>query len=243
MLDGLSLFSYYGTHMTLSRGKVISVILALVIALVAVYGVWYFTAGEGQYFGLKKTMDVELDEATRTYLTQRKATTEAAIEAFKEKGEEVDLELYFSLYADAFALGDLVTAREALEKQLEGNPGHYAAWNAYGTVLEAMGDYDRARIAYKRAIDLGAGSEDFYRDYIELIRAHYPKEQEEILTILNLSLAEKGQTPWSMVELARYYRDNGDCQAAFDHYKVAISLAPSNEEIKNELAEARSSCK
>ncbi len=230
--------------MTMTRGKIIGAIITVILVILAVYGVWYFTsAQDGKYEGLVTHLDAQMDDNTRAFLTQRLNTTEAAIAAEKQKGQDVDLNLYLSVASDAYSLGDLVTSREALESQLKGNPAHYAAWNTYGTVLESMRDYDKALEAYKKAIDLGAKSEEFYRDYINLLQAQYPEEKDEVKRILDLSLTEKGQSSWNMVQLARWYVANGDCAAAFDHYKVAESLAPANTEIVAELADAKKTCK
>lgn len=227
----------------MTRGKIVGGIITVILLILAVYGAWYFTSAEGKYQGLATSMEVQMDEATRTYLSGRLKTTQAAVAATEQKGEEVSLNLYLSIASDAYSLGQLVTAREAIETQLKGNPAHYGAWNTYGTVLEAMGDYDKALDAYKKAIDLGAKAEEFYRDYITLFAVRYPEDRNEVKRILDLSLAERGQSAWSMVQLARWYKENGNCAQALDHYKVAVALAPANTELAKEAAEAKSSCK
>jgi tetratricopeptide (TPR) repeat protein len=239
-----SVFQYDLCHMTMTRGRIIGGIITLVIIAVAVYAVWYFASAQtNKYQGLVTHLDAQMDDNTRVFLTQRLKTTEAAVAAAKEKGEDVSLNLYLSIASDAYSLGDLVTAREAVELQLRGNAAHYGAWNTYGTVLEAMGDYDKALEAYKKAIDLGAKAEEFYRDYITLFAIRYPEDKNEVKRILDLSLAERGQSAWSMVQLARWYKEDGNCAQANDHYKVAVALAPSNTELAKEAAEAKSTCK
>lgn len=205
------------------------------------YGLWSSLAIKTD--GLVTFKEIELDEATRNYFTQRLAIDQAAIEAAKKSGGEVDLNLYLAVASDAYSLGDLVTARTALEAQLAGNALNYSAWNFYGTVLEDMTDYDGAKDAYKKAIDSQAAIEEFYRDYINLLVAHFPGSEQEVKSILELSIKERGQTTWNMVELGDWYREAGDCSQAIEHYTVAVSLSPDNQTIKDDLAELRKTCR
>lgn len=230
--------------MTLTRKQKIFSLVGVIGIVVVAYAGWYFLGQKfGSYHGLTTSMTVDMDEATRTYFANRLATEEAAIDAAEAKGEDVDMDLYFAAADDAYSLGDLVTARQNIELQLQGNSANYTAWDFYGTVLEAMGDYDGARTAYLKAIDSGAKVEEFYRDYVTLLENHYPSEQSEIKRILELSVTERGQSSWNMVELGRWYVVNGDCQRAIDHYNVAVALSPQNQDIKDELLNVQKTCK
>ena len=225
----------------MTRNYLIGGIIGLVLLGLGGYGLWYSQAIKTD--GLVTFKEIELDEATRNYFTQRLAVDQAAIEAAKQSGAELDLDLYLAVASDAYALGDLVTARTALEVQLEGNALNYSAWNFYGTVLEDMTDYDGAKDAYKKAIDSQAAIEEFYRDYINLLVAHFPGSAQEVKSILELSIKERGQTSWNMVELGDWYKEAGDCSQAIEHYTVAASLTPGSQAIKDDLATLRQGCK
>lgn len=229
--------------MKFTRKQLIGGVIGVVIVATAVYAGWYFVGRNGSpYPGHKTTMEVSMDEATRTYLTDRFLMEKAAIAAYEQKGETVDLDLVLSAANDAYSIGDLVSARQLVERQLQGNSNNYTAWNFYGTVLESMGDYDGARTAFKKAMDSGVAVEEFYRDYITLLQNHFSDEQAEIKRALEQSVAERGQSSWNMVELGRFYAANGDCVRSVDHYNVAVTLAPQNQSIKDELAKVRQTC-
>lgn len=228
--------------MQLNRASVIVLSVGLVAVVLGGVFAWNYTH-QDPYKGLVTTIEVQSDEETVQLLKQRLATTQASIAAAEARGEEVDLDLYLSIASDAMILGDLVIAREALEKQLEGNSLNYTAWNFYGSVLELMTDYEGAEDAYLRAIYSGAGVEEFYRDYIVLLERQYPERVSDRFAMLERAVEEQGPTQWNMVMLGRYYRDQKDCDAMSAHYENAERLAPDNMEIANEHKDGKVTCR
>ncbi len=219
--------------------------VAGIAVLIAVGIGAYLWVNRDPYAGLVKTMEVQSDEATKTLVRQRLATTQAAIVAAQQAGEEVNLDLYVSLASDSLLLGDLVSAREALEKQLEGNALNYTAWNTYGTVLEYMHDYEKALEAYYRALELQP-NEEYYRDVITLIEKQFTDRDEQIEILYTDSVKTLGQNVWNMKGLGAWYAAHGDCEKADDHYDVAISLAENADikvQLKTEAQEAKKACK
>jgi tetratricopeptide (TPR) repeat protein len=155
-------------------------VLTVVALAFVIYGAVLAFGPAAKYRGLKTHADVTIDETTRSYIENRLHTAQAALAAQQEKGEDIDLNLYLSIASDAFSWGDLVTAREALEGELRANPQEYGAWNSYGKVLEAMGDFDGARTAYEKAITLsgGQGPDGFYVSEATLLEEHFPDDVE-----------------------------------------------------------------
>lgn len=217
-------------------------IVAVLVAAALVYAAYLlWLAPKDPYAGLSTRWDVSLDDATRTLLEQRIATTQAAIALAEQSGSEVETDLYLSLAQDAYAIGDLVTSREALVIALNDNTLNVAVWNTYGNVLEKMNDLALAEHAYQRAIELGAPSE-YYMDYVDFLREHYPERDEEAKTVLEYMITSFGRTQGIMVALAEWYYDHGDCDRAIDHLKVAQTLSQNNEGIAAKLAAYRASC-
>jgi tetratricopeptide (TPR) repeat protein len=186
-----------------------------------------------------------MDPAPRAYVANQLKTARAALAADLADGGEVNLNRYDAVASYAFTLGDLVTAREALEAELKGNPLNYAATNSYGNVLAKMGDYSGARKAFEHAIELSAGQgpESFYINLVELLETHFSDDQDSIKKLLEVYVAKRGQTSWNMVQLGRWYQNAGDCQRAIDHFMVAKTLAPKNQSIADELQALKLSCK
>ncbi|MEK9156557.1 MAG: hypothetical protein AAB448_00225 [Patescibacteria group bacterium] len=228
--------------MTFSRQQIIGVIVGVVIVVVAVYGIWLVANPANPYKGLVTDRPTGMDEATREYFEQRLATTMAAIEAAEASGEEVNLDFYLSAASDAYSLGDLVTTREMLEKQLEGNSINFVAWNNYALVLEDMGDYENAEVAFRKTLEIESGIEKYYVDYTDFLLAHFPERREDLKTLIETNLELGGQTVWNMVALGDWYALEGKCDKAVDHYEVAVVLEPTNQALKDDMATLKKTC-
>lgn len=231
--------------MALTRNSLIAVVIGLVILLSIGYGLFRLADPEAKYRGLQTSMEIEMDEATRAYIETQLKTSQAALVAAEAEGGEIDLNIYASVAHYAYLLGDLVTAREALEAELKGNPINYGARNSYGNVLDKMGDYDAARVAFEKALadSSGQGPEAMYISYLDLLLARFPEDREAAKALLEMNLAKKGQTSWNMVQFGRWYEAGGDCPRAIDHYTVARDLAPNNQSIADELQTLLAKCK
>lgn len=231
--------------MALTRTRLIAGVVGLVILISLGYGLFLLVGPSAKYRGLNTTMQVEMDEATRAYAETQLKTSQASLAAAQAKGGEIDLNLYATVAHYAYIIGDLVTAREALEAELKGNPINYGARNSYGSVLEKMGDYSGARKAYEQALadSAGQGPEALYVSLLDLLLAHFPTERDAAKTLLETSVTKKGQSSWNMMQLGRWYLAEGDCQRAIDHYTVAKTLSPKNQSIADELQQIVQSCK
>ena len=215
-------------------------VIAVVVIALAVYGWWVFLGpGSNPYKGLRTHSDIQMTDEIRALIEQRIAVTRASIEA---QGEEVDADLYILLANDESLLGNLDRAREAAEKAVQLNPLNFAALNLLGSIEEDMYDYDAAREAYKATIDQTPDVEEFYRDYVVLMQAHWPEEREEIKAALEASIADYGRTAWNVTELARWYTTEGDCERAEDHYDLATKLDPGNAGLAAEAEAAEETC-
>lgn len=229
--------------MKLARTHVIKSVVSLVVVGLATYGVYHFWPQlTDPYYGLQKTFTVQMTDDQRATIEQRMALTKASIEATEATGGEVDLDLYISYASDSLFLGDLVTAREYTELALKGNSLNPATWDTYGSILERMGDYAKAKEAYTTAIT-NDSAEEYYRDLVELIENHYPDQVDSIEALLLAAVDDLGQTPWLMVKLGEWYEAHGDCTRAKAHLKVAKTLSPDNQAIADEYTRIATTCK
>ncbi len=228
--------------MNITRKQVVIGLSSLaVLAIIGVGVLLRFPQILDPYAGLTKTLDVQMSDATRLLVQQRLETTQASIAASQSAGEEVEMNLYLTVAEQYYILGDLVASREAYETYLEMNPISYTAWNAYASVLEFMGDYDTADLAFRQAID-GRKMEEFYRDYAEFLAAHYPEKTEEYKAVIDDAYTNLGQTTWTMQVLGDWYFANNDCRLGRDHYEVAQALDPSNTNITVDADEKYERC-
>lgn len=222
--------------MKYTRNHVVIAVSVIVVLLLAGFGIWKaFPRLFDKYAGLKLTMDVQMDDATRTLLEGRIATTQAALDASIKNGDKFEMNSYLVIAENEYMLGDLVKAREAYETYLKLNPISYVAHNAYGTVLEAMGDYPLAEAEFKTAITEGQ-SEEYYRDYAEFLAAHYPERTEDYKQVIDDAYTALGQTTWTMLTLGDWDFAHGDCDQGMQHYAAAKTLSKDSPEIVAQIA-------
>lgn len=207
---------------------------ALVVA--GVIGVFSYTHRD-PYEGLITHMDVQADEGVRTLARQRIATAQASLNATAQAGEEVDAQMYNAIASDALLLGDLILARESLEKSLAINSLNGTTWSSYGYTLVNMQDYDLARQAYLRAVEM-TPMEATYRDAVRILTQQFPEEKGTIKDLYEDSVATLGQKMFNMLGLANWYADAGDCNRAEDHFKVAEDLA-TNDDVRQQVVEEK----
>jgi tetratricopeptide (TPR) repeat protein len=230
--------------MQISRKQTVLFISLAVLVALAAYGVWrYWDRLTDPYYGLTTTIDIQMEESTRTLIRQRLATAEASIAAAEKSGQTPDEALYSVVAESRYFLGDLIGAREAYEGILDRDPNAYKTWNSYANILERMGDLEHAENAYSTALFLSK-TEEYYRDYIEFLQAYYPERGADIKRTIDEAYTNLGQTTWTMVTLGSWYFSQGDCEQGKEHYTVAKNLGAENSEtIAKELQEKYTACK
>ena len=197
-------------------------LIAAVIVLAAIGG-WVVFGKFNPYYGLVTEMEVQSTPEVISQLEQQKATALASIQASIEAGERPDLNMYELAAQAAYYLGDLVSAREIYEEYFTENAINPSAWNTYGNILVRMEDWQSAEVAYKTALAL-APAEEYYRDLIKVIARNQERAPEVEVLLLNY-IDTLGRTQWVMVSLGDWYAQQGQCEKAIDHYKVALSIA------------------
>ncbi|MDQ5952304.1 MAG: hypothetical protein QG626_431 [Patescibacteria group bacterium] len=228
--------------MTLSRQRAIGLIVAVVVIAVVAYGASLALRNNDPYKGLVTERPVTMEDSTRVYFEDRLKTTQAAIAALEAAGETIDLNLYLSVASDAYSLGHLAIAREALELQLAGNSINYVAWNNYALVLEEMGDYVPAESAFQKTLEIESGIEKYYDDYANFLKVHFPERRDDLKALYETSIEVGGQGLWNMKGLGDWYAADGQCDKAVDHYKVAVTLDPENQALKDDMMSIKQTC-
>lgn len=230
--------------MKLSREKYIGIAVVIALIAAAVMG-GYLWINRDPYEGLVTRIEVQSDESTRTLAEQRIATAQASLQAAKDAGEEPMADMYNSIASDALLLGDLVLARESLETSLSMNSLDGTVWSSYAYTLVLMQDYENAKTAYYRALEL-TPLETTYRSLVDLLEKHFPEEKESIKMLYEDSVEQLGRMMFNMLGLGNWYADRGDCDKAKDHFEVAEDLATSDEireQVEEEKRAALTACK
>ncbi len=208
-----------------SRKQIVGGASILVVSMLVVYGVWnVWPRLTNPYYGLTTHIDIQMDDATRTLIQQRLAIAQASLASQQSSGGTIDNQTYLVIAENEKMLGDLVASRKMYEKNLDAVPTSYVAWNSYAALLEVMNDLPAAEKAYKKSLEL-LKTEEYYRDYIDFLRAHYPDRHAEVKTLLDEAYTSLGQTQWTMTALGDWFFETGDCDQGKAHYDVAIRLA------------------
>lgn len=226
-----------------SRKQIVGGASILVVLGLVIYGAWYaWPRLANPYYGLTTHLDIQMDDATRTLIQQRLATAQASLASQQASHATVDNQLYLVIAENEKLLGDLVSSREMYEKNLDAVPTSYVAWNSYASLLEIMNDLPKAEQAYKKSLEL-LKAEEYYRDYIDFLRAHYPDRRTEVKTLLDEAYTSLGQTQWTMTALGNWFFETGDCDQGSAHYDVAIRLASdSATNLKKDQQEKLATC-
>ncbi len=214
----------------------------VLLAILVVGGYLLFHQSASNNANLTLWRETQIDDATKATLTQRIATTIASIKAKPSDTSAVDLtNLYLSIANDSYILGDLATTRHYLELALNQNALMDTAWNMYGDVLNQMGDRAKAEDAFKQAIQISPMIK-YYMDYAAFLKQDSPARDADRLADLQQAVTVLGQSTDLMVALAEYYNDHSDCAESLAHYKVAVTLTPKNQAIKDDMAMVKSTC-
>lgn len=226
-----------------SRSKKVYGLLAVVLLLVGVYGVFVLVSGKTNPFSedLVLWQDVEIPAETRLLIEQRIDVATSAIKAYEGIDEEVPLGLVEAVARDAYLLGNLELAREYYAVYLDRNPVSHVAWSNYGKVLGYMGDYAPAESALRQAISLSP-SEETYRDLLFYLNRQEGREQdvkEELEKLVEIV----GQTKFNMIMLSEWHFEQDDCEKGLEYLSVAITLDPNDDVLQQDYENAQMSCR
>lgn len=122
------------------------------------------------------------DEITRLEAALRDAET-----------EPTDYVLYVSMANQYVLLGDGKAAYNNLGKALAIDPDKTGmAWHNMGALLERLGAFETARIAYARAVDAQPLIEQYHIAYIEFLMKHFSGDSAALESAFRLSHEEMG---------------------------------------------------
>ncbi|MBU0531104.1 MAG: tetratricopeptide repeat protein, partial [Candidatus Uhrbacteria bacterium] len=180
-------------------------------------------------------VDRGLDEELQAKYDLIIAELEASI---ADQGEMPNTGDLLNLGNAYYAVGELGKAKDTYARILIQSPDDVPALENIGTTLYAMGDYYGAEDAWVAATEL-AGNESHILRLVDLINEHIPEHKDRIKPMLELSIAQLGQTPGLLTELGEWYFEQGDYDRAISHYQVALTVDPDSDSIKKRLAEIR----
>jgi tetratricopeptide (TPR) repeat protein len=218
--------------------KTAAYIVLVILAISAIgYGKWLAANPDpGQavsgktWSGLVNSVDRDIPVAVRR---QWEAQLQLALASYAQKADWGTLQ---NIAALEYSLGNYAAAREAIERLLAENKINYGAWMISGDILAAMEDWKGADAAYLKVVELGGLDQLLVEKVEQLWRNHFPEKNPKIKGLLEAAIAYDGQKSFYMVKLAQWYAEQGDYANAVSHMRVAATLEPNTQAIKDDLA-------
>jgi tetratricopeptide (TPR) repeat protein len=176
------------------------------------------------------------DEQEQVFL-DRIAEFETTVRENEANGAR-DISVILSLGNLHYQIGDLEAAAKWYRDILRTHPEDAPALENLAQVQMETGDWTGAEASLFAAANVAA-YEPTYIKYADLIAEHFPERQAEIQGILEVAIANLGQTSGLLSRLARWYAENDMLDEAISHYEVALKIDPSDQAIPEILAELK----
>jgi tetratricopeptide (TPR) repeat protein len=158
------------------------IIIGVGVFVLLVIGAWWFTKSTTPNpLAVINTEEVKIWEFEGPYKAnpelETKARTEITrLEKMLNKGEFTDYELYVSIANQYDLLGEGKKEYEYLGKALQIDAEKTGvAWNNVARLMEKLGVYENARIAFDRAIQAQA-LPAYYMAKLDFLQRHFPED-------------------------------------------------------------------
>lgn len=191
--------------------------------------------------------DVEVDISDEQRVAYEQKLSDAQGRIDRKEGEGND---WWLAYLDAArmssALGRNGDAEGYYRTFLKRFPEHRVGLANYAHLLFETGRYRAAEIIYGRLVSVARIEEDL-RDYVEVIKAQNQEGERnaDLLSVLEVAVADYGQTAFLMLELADLYQKMGNCELAIQHHEVLLNLVDESQkaQIENDIARMQETCR
>jgi TolB-like protein/tetratricopeptide (TPR) repeat protein len=161
------------------------------------------------------------------------AELEAAL-AVHAHPEEVHLELAQSYRR----VGDMDAAEDALRAATAVAPQEWLAWARLGELLWLQGEYEAARDAYIRSVDVAPAGVTLPREDLVGIEVSMGRFDAAIEAADRLPRPIESSNLASNIGTAFFFSDRPDRMArAEEYYRLAVRLAPRNDRVRRNLAD------
>jgi len=182
-----------------TRTKII-ILLAILIALTALFGVFY----------LKKEGNVSQPEESSL-------------------PEELSYEEYLQQGIQYESANELDKAIAAYQKAAQAKPDSYVSYSNLGSIYEHNKEFSKAEEAFKRALSIDPQSVSVYRKLYELYRYDLQKPRHEMMPFFSDAF-EKTNNDIDLMKLYAFYlEDVNDLESALIVWKAFLQTEPDNE--------------
>ncbi len=217
-------------------------LVVLLLLILAGGGYWFFKQDQTelrQEEGLIYFIDrnVPAEHAARLTSDISRMQNEIGNRVGEKKSAD-DLNRWLNIGNLYYVLGNLREARAATLEALDLNSANYIAWGNLGDILTEMNDLSGARQAYQKAVEF-SNTTAYLLKYADFLQTKFPNETDEYEKLLVEAVGARGQKPELISRLADFYMKQEQYEKAVSHYEVLVGLLPDDENVKNDLLEAR----
>lgn len=194
----------------------------LVIIIIVVVGtLGYLYAAKNK--GLKQQGErVEVDPKHTAEVDERIKRIETEIANTPE-----DSNLWRALGLQYYVKGDLIPAKDKLEKAIALNPDNYLAYSILGDVTKEMGDFVVAEQNYRKAISRNPLYKNGYIKLADFYRMREVNKQSEAGAVLEQAIQNTNDS-FFIKQYAIWLEEQGNIRGAIDYWKEAQKREPEN---------------
>lgn len=236
------------TMMNASRKTILIGVAVAALALGAA-GFWYMNS-YAHPLPIAEGDTVESWQLSGTYKDggelEKRATDEIArLEGLfgNPEGEPTDYNLHVSIANQYELLGDGEAAYEHLGRAVAIDSEKTGlAWYNLGSLVNRLGAYNTARIAYANAVSAQPNIEQYQISYLEFLVNHFPEDTAVIEAVFN-SAENQFKNPAAVLQIkAKWYVQTGNIQEAVTTLVKMQSLMPTwDPAVDAEIARLRAS--
>lgn len=157
-----------------------------------------------------------------------------------ENDDPTDYTLYVSIANQYKLLGDGKGAYENLSRALRIDSTKTGlAWRNIGDLMETLGAYNTARIAYAKAVEVQPQVSEYHIVRLKLLVHHFSEDSSVIESAFKEAENQFGDISEILQLRVEWYRDTGRLEEAISVLQKIKSLSGGGDEIDKEIAKLR----
>ncbi len=183
--------------------------------------------------------DTGLSQTDREIFEGRVRESKSKIENFTgDTSVEEKFRTYVYLARAQFSLGNLVDAEknyeEAIDLDYDGSLLS-GAWYELFSVRYHRQDYENAKEAIQKAIDLAPNNVEYWRALVDLEHDGFKASDETIKNLHLFAIQESDNHPDIIAMYAIYLESKGDLRGALEQWKRILEIRPDNPSVEEQI--------
>lgn len=175
------------------------------------------------------------DDQRRTFEFQIETAQEQLKNNVVRLPDNEQAQHYFNIARAQFGLGRYGDSRKSYERVIKLQPNNPTAHYDYFNVLLAMQDYDGARRAAMKGVEIFPRHADLWRGYIALEKSHFGINDTELVSIYIQAMERSFHHPDIVVPFVYYLEEKGNFTEALKYWGALAGQYPDNQTYKDQV--------